>query len=171
MIKNVALFTVAIVTACACASSNAQAPECPKAGGLKLTVGNYHLDLNEHKPICVTAPGIFKIKIKTQANSDIVVEKGDATVEQKACSGISISGNNADAADKITVVINGNAEENYECEFLIDIKNLGTLDPKVRVIGDQMMFSLQADAVYDLLDTLDISLEEANKLRPPEGLE
>ena len=167
MIKNVALAAVAIITGCACANSNAQAPECPVPGSLDLTVGDYHLDLNEKKPICVTAPGIFKIKIRTQQNSDFVVAKGDATVEQKDCSGISMIGNNADKADKITVVVNGSAVENYECEFLINVKNLGTLDPKVRVVGDETMSSLQADALYDLLDTLDISLEDANKLRPP----
>jgi hypothetical protein len=167
MIKNITLVTIAIITSCACTISNAQVMECPPLGDLKLTVGKYHLSLNEKRPVCVTAPGIFKIRIKTVPNSGVVVQKGDATVEQKDCGDVTIAGNNAEQANKITVVVNGSALENYECEFLINVKNVGTLDPRVRVVDNDLLFSLQGDALYDLLDTLEISLEDANKLIPP----
>ena len=136
---------------------------------LKLTVGDYHLDLNEKKPIPVTLPGTFKIKILTLGNSGVTINSGGVTVEAKSSGGLTIEGDNSADVHKIAVTVNGvpDPEGDGIYDFWIHVEGVGTLDPKVRVVGDETMSSLQADAVYDLLDTLNISLEDANKLRPP----
>ena len=146
------------------------APTCPPLNGLKLIVGKYQLNFPEKRPICVTLPGAFKIGIIIVPGSEITLQPGDATVKQKDSCNLTICGDNSEDVHKIAVTVSGvpDPEGDGTCDFWIDVKDVGRLDPKVRVIGDQMMSNLHADAVYDLLDTLDISLEDVNKLRPSE---
>ena len=148
MIKITALVTVAIITVCACASSNAQPAECPMVGQSKLFVGQYHLVFNEKRPICVTAPGVFKIEIKSVMNPKVPVPKGAATVKGKNCEGLTINGDNTLDPDIIEVVVSGIALEKYECEFLIKVAGLGELDPKVRVVGGTAMQNLMSEAFF-----------------------
>ncbi len=161
MIKITALVTVAIITVCACASSNAEPPKCPKVGQSKLFVGQYHMVFNEKKPICVTAPGVFMIEIKSVMNSGVTVPSGAATVKDKDCEDLSIVGNNSLDPDIIAVVVTGNALVEYQCEFLIAVAGLGVLDPKVRVVGDNMMLMLQSEAFSDSLKLSGTSTDQA----------
>jgi len=167
MIRNIALVTLAIVTSCACAVTNAQAPDCPPAGDLVLTVGQYQLNLNEKKPVCVTVPGEFKIRVHNPPGSGVSIGAGDITVEAKYEGGPSITGSNDAPVNKITVKIGGSADPGDEFDFLIRVDGVGWLDPKVRVVGNTVSMALKSAAVYDLLDTLDLTLEEVNKLIPP----
>ena len=161
MIKITALVTVAIITVCACVSSNAQPTECPMVGQSKLFVGQYHLVFNEKKPICVTSPGVFMIEIKSVGNSGVTVPQGAATVEDKDCEDLSIVGDNSLDSDIIAVVVNGNALVEYECEFLIAVTGLGVLDPKVRVVGDNMMQMLLSEAFSNTLKLTGTSTDQA----------
>lgn len=168
MTKNL---TVAIFLALALIASQsacAQAPECPPPNELQLTVGQYQLNLNEKKPICVTVPGTFKIKIINPPNSDVNIGVGEVTVEAKSSAGLSIEGSNDAPVNKVTVEVEGTAEKGDEFSFLIRVEGVGVLDPKVRVVDNDTMMLLTSEAFYDALDTLGLSLEEANKLIPPE---
>lgn len=114
-----------------------QAVGCPNLLSLKLTVDQYHLDLNDKKPICVTSPGTFKIVIHQPGNS--------------------------------TVTVGAGGQSDDEFAFLIDVKGVGVLDPKVRVIPSTQLMKLRSDTFYDVLDTLGLTLEDINKLAPPQG--
>ncbi len=162
MIKNIALVAVATITACACVSSNAQAPDCPPGGQSKLFVGQYHLVFNEKMPICVTSPGIFMIEIKSVANSGVTVAKGGATVKAKNCDGVGIHGSNSLDADIIAVVVSDGADKGYECEFLITVDGLGVLDPRVRVVDNDTMLMLKSEAFSKALKLSNISADEAH---------
>ena len=167
MTNNLTPTIFAAVAIIAMQSACAQPPDCPPAGDLKLTVGQYQLNLNEKKPICVTVPGTFKIIIHNPPSSGVTVGAGDATVKAKSSSGLTIEGDNAAPVNKITVEVDGSADPGDVFEFLIKVEGIGVLDPKVRVVDNNMMMSLQSAAFYDALDTLGLTLEDANKLRPP----
>ena len=152
-------------------SACALPPDCPGPNQLLLHVAKYELGLNEKKPICVTTPGNFKIKIVGPRNQGVSIQAGDAVVEGKKCDGLEIAGDNSADKNKITVEVVGNAAINYECEFWIKVDGIGMLDPKVRVVDNETIMNLQYVSLHDFLDTLDISLEEANKLRPPPDAE
>jgi len=161
LIPTVIVTTAILSMQTACA----QTPKCAKPNDIVLTVGQYSLDLEQKNPVCVTAPDTFKIKIKDKTGGTVAA--GDATVEKKNCSGLTIVGNNIDNKKKIAVNVGGASEKGYECEFLIRVKNVGVLDPRVRVVGSSFKMQLTSDAFYDTLDTLDLTVEEANKLIPP----
>lgn len=164
--KTILLFLGTVALGCT-ASTSAQMPECPPPHDLKLTVDEYYLNLNDKRPICVTVPGTFKIAIKQPGNSTVPIEKGDATVRQKEGSNLTIEGDNSDSADKIAITVSGDPDGQEVFEFWIKIKKVGQLDPKVRVIPSSQLLILKSEAFYDTLDTLDLTLEEANKLVPP----
>jgi hypothetical protein len=157
-----AVTLVALQSACA-----APPPDCPNGGELKLTVGLYELSLNEKKPICVTVPGEFKIKIHNPQSSGVSVGAGDATVGGKSTGGITINGSNDAPVNKITVVLNGTADLGDEFEFWINVEGVGKLDPKVKVVDNDLMMALKSEWYYGALNTLGLSIEEANELRPP----
>lgn len=168
MIKNLTAAIIPALALIALQSACAQPPECPPPNELRLIVGQYQLNLNEKKPICVTVPGTFKIRIINPPNSDVNIGVGEVTVEAKSGAGLSITGSNAAAVKKVTVVVAGSAEKGDEFSFLIRVAGVGVLDPKVRVVDNDTMFLLKSEAFYDALNTLDLSLEEANKLIPPQ---
>lgn len=171
MTKNLATAVFSALLLLAMQSACAQTPECPPPNELRLTVGQYQLSLDEKKPICVTVPGTFKIKIFNPPNSGVEIGSGDVTVEAKSSAGLSIEGSNDAPVNKITVEVGGSAEKGDEFGFLITVEGIGVLDPKVRVVDNDMMFMLKSEAFYDALDTLDLTLDEANKLIPPDAME
>jgi len=164
--KAMLMFFGTLTLGCA-ASTSAQAPLCPAPNNLKLTVDQYELKLSDKVPICVTSPGTFKIAIHQPGNATVTIGAGDVTVKAKEETGLKIEGNNNAPINKITVTVEGDAEPGDIFEFWIEVKNVGILDPKVRVIPSMEMLSLKSTAFYDVLDTLDLTLEEANKLVPP----
>jgi len=173
MNKKMILLFLGTVTLGCVASTNAQTEPCAGLNSLKLTVDEYHLSLNDKRPICITLPGTFKIVIHQPGNSSVTVGAGDATVSAKESTGLTIEGNNNAPVNKITVMVSGQADPGDEFAFWIDVKGVGKLDPKVRVVGSPEMLRLKSEAFYDALDTLDLTLEDANKLKPPkpEGAE
>lgn len=163
---TILLFWGAVTFGCA-ASTSAQMPVCPPLNNLKLTIDEYHLSLNDKRPICVTLPGTFKITIHQPGNSTVTVGAGDVTVKAKESTGPTIDGNNNAPINKLTVNVGGEADPDDVFAFWIEVKGVGTLDPKVRVIPSSQMLNLKSEAFYDTLDTLDLTLEDANKLIPP----
>ncbi len=152
-------------------SACALPPDCPAPDRLILHVAKYELGFNEKKPVCVTTSDNFKIKIVGPGSRPAGIAAGDVVVEGKKCDGLTITGNNSANKNKITVEVDGNAAINYECEFLIRVEGVGILDPKVRVVDNETIMNLQYVTLHDFLDTLDISLDDANKLRPPPDTE
>ncbi|MGB5628257.1 MAG: hypothetical protein WBM57_02740 [Woeseiaceae bacterium] len=96
-----------------------------------------------------------------------VKEKDDGDCDGDGARDVTITGNNAAADDEVIVTISGEDLENKICEFWINAENLGTLDPKVRVVDSDVMQMLLSKGLYDALDELGLTLEEANKLKPP----
>ena len=163
------LLLLGIVTLGCAASTSAQAPLCPPLNNLKLNVDEYHLSLNDKRPICITSPGTFKITIQQPGNSTVAIGPGDVTVMAKEGSGLTIEGNNNAPVNKVTVNVSGNSNPGDIFAFWIHVDGVGTLDPKVRVIPSNQMLSLKSEAFYNALDTLDLTLEDANKLVPPQA--
>lgn len=162
MIKNIALVTVAIITACACASTNAQPPDCPPKGQSILTIGQYHLDFNEKKPICVTVPGSFTITIHNNQNPSVPISEGSVTIAAKSSDGLVIDGKNGVDINKIEVELSGDLEPGIDVyDFWIRVDGLGVLDPKVRVVDNDTMMLLKSEAFSSSLESLDISPELA----------
>jgi hypothetical protein len=143
---------------------------CANLPGLKLTVKEYHLDLNDNRPICVTIPGEFSITIHNPPGSGVSVGSGDVTAGQKDVSGepdVEISGDNSSPSNKLTIKIEGDAEDGDEFEFWIEVDGVGYLDPKVKVIDSDMQMRLQFNAVDEAMGAWNLGFEDALKLRPP----
>lgn len=164
--KAILLFLGTVTLGCA-ASTSAQTLRCPPLTNLVLSVGEYHLSLNDKRPICVTSPGTFQIMINEIGNPEEPITMGAATVEAKASNGVTIKGNNGAAVGKITVDVGPGGEPDQIISFWIKVDKVGILDPKVRVIPSFEFLSLQSEVFYDTLDTLGLTLEEARKLVPP----
>jgi hypothetical protein len=164
--KMMLLFLGSATLGCA-ASTNASPNDCAKMTTLRLTVDEYRLSLNNKKPICVAVPGTFKIVIRQPANSTVTIGAGDVTVTAKASTGLTINGSNTAPVNKVTVTVDGDADIDDEFGFWINVNGVGKLDPKVRVVGSSTMLNLKSQEFYDTLDTLNLTLEDANKLKPP----
>jgi hypothetical protein len=150
-------------------SANAQGA-CAMMADIKLTVQKYHLDLNDRQPICVTVPGEFTIKIHNPLGSGVTVGSGDVVAEAKPGTSITIDGDNASPINKLKIQVDGTADPDDEFEFWIRVEGVGELDPTVRVVDNQFFNALKSEALYDLLDTLNLTLEQAQELRPPEQM-
>lgn len=149
-------------------AANSEAPDCPPAADLKLHVGQYELKLNNKKPICIKLGGTFKITILNPPGSGATVNSGDVTAVEKTGVSVSIEGNNISTTNKLAITVDGTADVDDIFDFWITVRGVGTLDPKIRVVDNDVMMNVQSAALYNTLDTLGLSLEEANKLRPPE---
>ena len=158
-----------LFTACAHANHH-----CANLPGLKLTVKEYHLDLNDNRPICVTVPGEFKITIHNPPGSGVSVGSGEASVGQKDDSDepdVVIFGDNTSPTNKISVYLQGDAKVDDEFEFWINVEGVGMLDPKVRVIDSDALMIQQYHAVDDAMDAFGLQFEDVNKLQPPPAAE
>jgi len=140
---------------------------CPGPAELLFKVGKYSMDLQDKKPICVTLPGTFTIKIINPPGSGVSIDSGDVTVKQKDGVGLTIDGSNTATTNKLVVTVEGTADVGDEFDFLIKVDGIGVLDPKVRVVGSNTMFLLQSRVVYETLDYFGLSMDDAMKLEPP----
>jgi len=153
-------------------SSITQAQICKGAGVLKLKVDKYHLVLVEKKPICITVPGQFKIKIKPLSGSTVDILVGEATVEEKSASSpVTIRGTNDPAANKIIVKVELKSgkyvDPDDEFDFWIKVDGIGLLDPRVRVVSRAELLQFQYDAINEVLvEEFDMTLEDVQKIRP-----
>ena len=174
MIRKTILVSAAL--ALSIATAHAQ-PDCAEMVQLKLTVDKYHLELNDKRPICMTVPGMFKIKIKNVPNSSVTVGDGDVTVVQKddpAEASVlinGINGANGSPVNKVDVEIKLAPDKNVsygdEFEFLIHVEGVGTLDPRIKVVDNEGLRSLQWAEIEDTLDTLTLDVDDIYRLRPP----
>ena len=157
-----ALFTIAILltTATACA----QAPVCPPPDKLNLKVGQYSLDLQDKRPICVVLGGSFTLNIKT--TSGVSVGLDDVKVKQKEGASVKISGRNN--VDKKYVVVKvekvGDEPVDPLDDFWIEVNGVGTLDPIVRVVDSDIMKMLNYEALAEVLKTLGLTWDDATTL-------
>lgn len=157
-----ALMTV--VTACSVHPTNARAEACPPPNALILRVGKYEMDLQDKRPICVTVPGTFAIKIVNPAGSGISIDPGDVTVKEKQGINVTIEGSNSGTTNKLDVVISGTADIDDEFDFLIAVEGVGILDPKVRVVDGNILRQFQHAEIDALIDDLGIDWETAVEL-------
>jgi hypothetical protein len=153
-------------------SSITLAQTCTGAGVLKLKVDKYHLVLVEKRPICITVPGEFKIKIKPLLGSTVDIHVGEVTVEEKSTSSpVTIRGTNDPVANKIVVKVELKSDKSVdpddEFDFWIRVDGIGLLDPRVRVVSSVALMQFQYDAINEvLLEEFDLTLEEVRKIRP-----
>jgi hypothetical protein len=141
------IFLALAATALVAYSGTAAAdPTCANRADLKLTVKKYHIDLNDKRPVCVEVGEEFEIQIVNPHDGGHDVEQGHVTVQQKTDEKkavMIIDGKNDSAIKRMTVSVNlasGMTEKDYkvgdEFSFWIRIEGVGTLDPRIRVIGD-----------------------------------
>lgn len=162
MTKKIALFAIAVL---GFTTANAQPTNCPPPGGM-MRVGEYHLELMDKRPICVTLledpvsgdfKGYFTINIHApqfEVGEVTVEEKGDGNGECESDGTVTIVGNNEEDPDKIEVTVTGEAQEDEVCKFWIHVAGVGTLDPKVRVVGSNIMQTLQLEWLSDSIRDL-----------------
>ncbi len=161
---NYRLITGIIVTTLGCMST-ASAQDCADVAALRLIVDKYHLRLNDKRPICITVPGKFKIKIKQPAGASVTVNAGDVTVTEKTGSALDIEGDNAAVANKVRVEVDGPALVEEEFDFWIKVEGVGELDPRVRVIDNDSLNQVKKKLIDDLFDTLVTTPEEYMEFR------
>lgn len=174
LVRNTAVSLVLLFGSTA-VFANDHLPDCPKTSGnnaLKLTIDEYHLSLNNKKPICIPMGGSVNVRIHQPGNSTVVIEQGDVTAAQKDGAPFIISGINADD-EYLTLTAtpfpNGGGDETScddgtddECaKFWIKVKGVGELDPKVRVVDGGVETSLKQKILQEVLEDLDLTIEEA----------
>jgi hypothetical protein len=140
MKKNIylALFPLAMaMLALASCTQNPSVSPCIDAP-LNLTIQQYHIVLNEKRPVCVRLPlpATFTIRINDPRN---IVDPGDVSIKEKPdVKEVTIRDTNISAEEVLTVEVKEvkgyNAKAETEYEYLIEVKGVGLLDPKVRII-------------------------------------
>ncbi len=141
---------------------------CPPLGRLNLIVGKYVLNFAEKRPICVTLPGPFKfnINIVDASGHKVDLEAGDATVRQKDPCDLTISGDNSVDVKKIAVTVSGEPDPEGDgiYDFWINVVGVGKLDPKVRVVGSDVMLAVKSKEMANTIGDLNLAPQEACKL-------
>ena len=173
-IKVPLLMVVASFVACSTTTVSATSP-CPLPALMELEVGKYHLLLKAKDPICITVPGEFNIKIDNPSYSGVTVGAGDVTVRQKddpATAKVLISGDNTSPVNWLNVKVEPATGETVypddEFDFWIDVKGVGILDPRIRVVPAGELNSLQWTAVKEVLDTWGLTFDDVGELMPPD---
>ena len=181
LVRNTA---VTILLMFAATAANA-VPDCPPTAGenaMKLRIDEYHLELDNKKPICIlvdsSGTGTISIKIHNPPSASHNVEAGDVTVEQKADSPYMIEGDNSDDPDLLELTLSefgSGAGSDTECgdsstdicaKFWINVEGVGKLDPRARVIDIDTRIRYIEDIFQGALDDyeLDLTLGEAFRI-------
>jgi hypothetical protein len=139
---------------------------------MRLNVDKYRLVLNDKRPICVTVPGEFRIRIHTPPGSDVTVGKGDVTARGKHDGdeippSATMKGDNSVNSKFLVVQVNGMAEIDQEFDLWIHVAGVGTLDPTVRVIGNQQRAAMVYSNAQEALDLLGVEPELITKMLRP----
>ncbi len=138
----------------------ANSHKCAELSKSKLEVDEYHLVLNVKKPFCTRVPGTVRLPIENKPNADHQIQPGDVTVTQKANSPLTISGDNSANRLELIIKVTGVAKVNEEAGFLIAVKDVGVLDPKVRVIDTNALLQLLSQTISEALDTLGLNWDD-----------
>ena len=137
---------------------------CANLPGMLLRIDTYHIDLNDKRPICVTVPGEFKIKIIAPNG---MIEADQVTVAHKDPANpppVTIVGSNEDSADELVVKVEGDPGNEEFFEFWIKIENVGKLDPRIRVIPSAELDALLRTYFEDGLDAYGLPIEYSEKV-------
>jgi len=173
MIRNIILVGAALALSIATAQAQNQ---CAEMVQLKLTVDKYHLDLNDKRPICVLLGGTFTIKIHNPPSSDIEVGVGHVHVEHKVDNNeprVLIWGSNDDEEDparlsvNVTLAPDKNVAVDEEFEFWIKVDGVGILDPRIKVVDNELMNNLQWQAVEETMKSWGLTVDDVTELKPP----
>ena len=164
MRNSLALAATALIACSATVTANAN---CANLPGMMLTVKQYSIDLNDNRPVCVTVPGEFKIKIVNPPGGGHTVAGSDVTVRQKADAedaAVLINGANLSPVNKLTVMVEGvpgkSIADGDEFEFWIEIKGVGKLDPRIRVVPSNELRALQEAAIAETLDAFGLTVDD-----------
>ena len=146
--------------------------DCPNVLNMRLSVDKYRLVLNDKRPICVTVPGEFRIRIHTPPGSDVIVGKGDVTArgkhdEEQIPPSATMKGDNNVNSKFLVVKVNGMAEIDQEFDLWIHVAGVGTLDPTVRVIGNQQRAVLTYEFAQEALGQLGVAPELITEMLRP----
>lgn len=143
---------------------------CAKKAKLELEVDKYLLKLTEKKkPICVTAPGSFKIKIVQPSDPSVNVPAGAARVHEKEGSALEIRGDNANVVNKIKVTVTGTADVGDEFDFLIEVDGVGILDPRIKIIDNDSLLQNNFNETADFFDTIEFDAETYLRMQDDQG--
>lgn len=142
----------------------ANSHKCADLSKSKLEIDEYHLVLNVKKPFCTRVPGTVRLPIENKPNADHQIQAGDVTVAQKANSPLTITGSNSANRLELIISVTGVANVNEEADFLITVKDVGMLDPKVRVIDTDALLRLLAQAIREALDTLGLNWDDVARV-------
>ncbi len=169
MMRAATITSAAVATLLLPAGAHAD-HHCANLPGMKLTVKELHIDLNDNRPVCTTVPGEFKITIHNPPGSGISVGSGDVTAKQKDDSpdpAVTIDGDNVSPTNKLTIKVEGDASPGDIYEFWIFVEGVGVLDPKVEIVDQDEMKIIQYRTVEETMDHWNLGVEDVDKLRPP----
>ena len=145
-------------------AAGAQADDhCADVPNIRLTAAQNHLWLNSNnKPVCVSpdADGMIDHTFVIKIMNPVEVSAGDVTVIHKGDDedpAVTITGDNSQPANKVTIRIEGEADVDDIFDYLIDVDGIGVLDPRVRVVDSDTETSLQIAALEDFLDAWDLT--------------
>lgn len=167
MNKTLATTLAVILASSLLLATDAQAQQCPNVASMRLTAAENHLDLNDNMPVCVQVgeSGEIDFTFSIKIANPIVVGQGDVTVVKKEDqTDVVISGNNEEFVDKLRITVTGNPGDETEFQYFIKVKDIGELDPTVRVIDNDAFLSAQTQALEDFLEANGIAPNEAQTL-------
>jgi hypothetical protein len=170
--KILTLLAMIFTSACALANPSPPETDCPKPSVLLLLVHDQFLWLTERRPICVTAPGAFKIRIINLSGADVTIGRGDVTARGKDDDkspkpSLTMSGDNSAKKNILDVKVDGTANLGSEFGVWINVAGVGTLDPTVRVIGKGALQSLKYDTAQEDLQLLGFEPELIDQMLRP----
>jgi hypothetical protein len=158
--NNVLMGTAALLIFTMLSVPEVYAADCEASGTLKLRVTQYHLVLMPKIPVCVAVSagveGKFKITILPVGGSGSAVNLKDADVwEKHDSSPVTIRGGNDSVSNQIDVVVTLKTgrviEVGNEFEFWITIKDVGKLDPRVRVKDADLLQKMHYELANEMM--------------------
>lgn len=170
IMKAPPVIAVAAAMVLLCPASAIAHHNCANLPGMKLTVKELHIDLNDNRPVCIAIPGEFNITIHNPPGSGVSVGSGDVTAQQKDDSpdpDVTIDGDNVSPTNMLTVEVAGDAVPGGIYEFWIFVEGVGALDPKVEIVDQDEMKILQYKAVEATMNFWGLGFEDIGTLRPP----
>jgi hypothetical protein len=169
--KTITLVRITIATILVAFSGGSALAQACVPVNPKLWIDKYRLELKEQQPICVTMPGEFEIRIHQPGNSSVAIDIGDVTVHEKAEGGPTIRGVNDPTVNKVVVSVGGDPNEydpGDDFDFYIEVKGVGILDPRVRIVDTDTLAARKYRAIEELLDELfSMTIDEFRNLKPP----
>ena len=139
----------------------------------RLKVDRYKLVFVDHNDeistLCVTSPGTFQIRIGNPSSAKHQVKLNDVTVTNKSAVGPTIDGQNDTKIKKVDVTVGPGLDPGDELDFLITVKDVGVLDPRVRIVDTEIIERLEWEALNEfLVEETGLTVNDLISLRPPQ---